>query len=348
MQLPQEHELDEALFWAKIFVEGISDAVIVLNTSNQALWWNSIAGDLFGMNENIHQKEEITNIIKQVEFTQYLTEREGGTIEVPSPVMPEVMLSVVLIPSGSLILLVAQDISGRHHIDRMRQDFVANVSHEMRTPLTVIQGYLEMMQQEIPAVLPDWKESILQMQSQMGRLENLLEELLLLAKLEGSKQSGSDLYLLNISELVTLLVKDAEGLSAGRHQFTLKVDKKLYMRGNEKELRSCFGNLLSNAIRYSPDGGNIEIQWYCDKKGAYFCVKDEGLGIARKHIPRLTERFYRVDKGRSRETGGTGLGLSIVKHVLIRHQATLKAESSLRVGSRFICTFPLSVIKLQE
>ena len=260
----------------------------------------------------------------------------------PSPVLPHVILSVVLIPSNQLVLLVAQDISHQRHIDKMRHDFVANVSHEIRTPLTVLQGYLELMEPDVAESLPQWSESVTEMKAQAYRMESLLEELLLLAKLENPDEDNSSHGQLAVSEVLKSLMSDAEQISGGKHQFRLNVKDDVELFGNAKELRSCFGNLIFNAIRYSPDWGGITITAWKTKNSVHVQVKDQGIGIPQKHIPRLTERFYRVDKGRSRATGGTGLGLSIVKHVLIRHRAELLVESEFGKGSCFTCVFPLS------
>lgn len=343
MSLQKIPKLDEVLFWAKVFVEEINDAVIILDASSDVLWWNSLAGNLFGLNNSDHLGAKIPEVIAQADFIQYFEEKGGGSVEIPSPVYADVLLSLMLIPSGDLLLLVAQDISSRQHVDRMRRDFVANVSHEMRTPLTVVQGYLEMMQADISGAFPAWGESISQMISQMGRLEDLLDDLLLLASLENNEGGDSTFNLINVSALVPSLVQDVKALSNDNHRLLLDVDSDVYIRGSLKELNSCFGNLLANAVRYSPDGGSIKLSLKSSKDTkVVFCVEDEGIGIEKKHIPRLTERFYRVDKGRSRDTGGTGLGLSIARHVLLRHGADLTIESTIGSGSVFTCVFPLS------
>ena len=224
--------------------------------------------------------------------------------------------------------------------ERMKEDFVANVSHEMRTPLTVIQGYLEMIEEEASGSMKSWLPFIHEMQSQMHRLEDLLEDLLLLSKLQSKQLPETEIEQLDISNMIEDLASDASSISNGKHRFKLNLNKTLFLKGNEKELCSCFGNLIHNAVRYSPDGGNILLNWQLHNKHTpMFSVQDHGLGIAAKHISRLTERFYRVDKGRSRATGGTGLGLSIVKHILLRHQAHLEIESRIGEGSHFICYF---------
>ncbi|MCF6807036.1 phosphate regulon sensor histidine kinase PhoR [Thiotrichales bacterium 19S9-12] len=329
----------ERLIWARSFAEGLTDGVVILDQSHQILWWNRVARALLDLKKS-HQHKDITHILHSPAFLDYIQSQERGTIEMPAPKAPDRMLSLLLIPYSGFTILIAQDISHRHHIDRMRQDFVANVSHEMRTPLTVIQGYLEIMQEEVFDALPHWQPYISQMNHQMKRLESLLEDLLLLTKLQNQDLSDVETSTVSVPSLLTELIEQAKALSNHQHSFNIKIDNNLLLKGQRKELESCFGNLLTNAVRYSPDGGLIDILWTSDQTGAHFCVKDQGIGIAEKHIPRLTERFYRVDKGRSRQTGGTGLGLSIVKYVLLRHHANLYIHSDLGKGSLFRCDFP--------
>lgn len=329
----------ERLIWAKSFADGLSDAVIILDETMHILWWNRVARHLLKL-KKAYQKKEITDILHAPSFSDYLKNNERGTVEMPAPHQPDRMLSLLLIPYGSFSILIAQDISHSHHIDKMRQDFVANVSHEMRTPLTVIQGYLEMMQDEVSVSLPHWQPYIHQMNQQMRRLETLLEDLLLLTKLQSQDLSQDEITTVDVPLLLNDLVEQAKILSNQKHHFVVDINPKLQLKGQAKELESCFSNLLTNAVRYSPDGGTIKVVWSYDQKGAHFYVKDQGIGISEKHIPRLTERFYRVDKGRSRKTGGTGLGLSIVKYVLLRHHANLYIHSVPEKGSTFRCDFP--------
>jgi two-component system phosphate regulon sensor histidine kinase PhoR len=239
--------------------------------------------------------------------------------------------------------LPEQVVNHIQNLERMRQDFVANVSHELRTPLTVIHGYLELLiEQDIDENKP-WKKIFLQMQQQTLRMENLIENLLLLSRLESQDeerpQSGKTI---NVPHLLTIIVDEAIELSGdSSHQFKLKTDNHLYIQGHEEELRSLFSNIIFNAVKYTPAHGTININWQEKNQKAYFSVQDSGIGIATEHIPKLTERFYRVDPARSRTSGGTGLGLAIAKHVLIRHQAILDIHSDLGKGSLFTCIFPL-------
>ncbi len=222
----------------------------------------------------------------------------------------------------------------------MRKDFVANVSHELRTPLTVITGYLETLADNVEGVNPRWLRPLQQMQQQAERMQNLLNDLLLLAKLEATDYP-SDSLPIQLEPLLTSIRNDAIALSANRqHQISLEVEPGLSLRGSEAELRSAFSNLAFNAVKYSPDGSSVCIRAWQDAQGIHVAVQDSGIGIEARHIPRLTERFYRVDASRASTTGGTGLGLAIVKHVLLRHRGNLAISSSLGHGSLFSCHFP--------
>jgi len=331
---------NDGLFWAKAFATGISDAVLLLDKKFNTIWWNNIAQKTLLISTDSHLNKPVVQLFNSLSFTNYIEEKQTGTVEFPLPKQPDKMLSIVLIPYGKLFILVAQDISSKNHIDTMRQDFIANVSHEMRTPLTVIQGYLEIVQDEVIDTFPHLEDFINQMQQQMHRLENLLEDLLLLSRIQKGKLKIYDLCIVNVPKIINSAVEDAKNISRGKHKFILNISTDLYLNGQEKELSSCFANLIINAIRYSPEGGDIIISWSKTQNNPCFSVKDFGIGIRTKHIPRLTERFYRVDKGRSQRTGGTGLGLAIVKHVLLRHKATLEITSKISVGSTFTCYFP--------
>ncbi|MDF2690306.1 MAG: histidine kinase [Gammaproteobacteria bacterium] len=224
-------------------------------------------------------------------------------------------------------------------LHKMRQDFVANVSHELRTPLTVIHGYLEMLlssYKEVDSKLYEiWKKVF----EQTERMEHLVADLLLLSKLE-SEEPLAKKAACELPKLIDKIMQDAKELSQGRHHFKVNIDRSLDILGESSELRSAFSNLVMNAVHYTPLKGEISISWYADKDGVHFEAKDNGIGVPAQDIPRLTERFYRVDKGRSRQSGGTGLGLAIVKHVLMRHEAKLTIQSELGKGSVFTATFP--------
>ena len=233
-----------------------------------------------------------------------------------------------------------------HHLEQVRSDFVANVSHELRTPLTVLRGYLEAL---IHHEQPD-KETLnkiyTQMYQQSLRMADIIEDLLLLAHLEGEDHPAEEKNTILVKDILQALCLDAKNISGDKqHKISLQADDKLFLSGSENELRSLFSNIIVNAVKYTPAHGSISIDWYRGKDNcAYFSVTDTGIGIAKDDIPRITERFYRVDKARSRERGGTGLGLAIVKHVLLRHNAKLQIESKLGEGSKFTCIFPANRI----
>jgi two-component system phosphate regulon sensor histidine kinase PhoR len=233
-------------------------------------------------------------------------------------------------------------------LDKIRESFVANVSHELRTPLTVLRGYLEELI-ELKDLSPDhwpdsadwqfWGKAFDRMGQQVERMQQLVEDLLLLASIESAALNDDDLEEIDMNLFLDAMVSDAKSISNNKHEFLINIDSSVKLKGKSHELNSAFSNLLINAVRYTPDGGIIEVKWYQDSIGKHFIVKDSGIGISEKDISRITERFYRVDKGRSRNSGGTGLGLSIVKHVLIRHKANLAIESEIGVGSVFRCDF---------
>jgi len=235
------------------------------------------------------------------------------------------------------------------NLERMRQDFVANVSHELRTPLTVIHGYLETLLEQTEAEHKQENKQahkiFSQMYQQTLRMENLLADLLLLSSLETDEQLQPSKQAVDVAELLKVICDEAKQISGNaNHHISLEADTSLKLRGNENELRSLFSNIIFNAVKYTPKGGKIAVTWQRQKNEAKFTVKDTGIGISKEHIPRITERFYRVDKARSRESGGTGLGLAIVKHVLLRHEGKLEIDSKIGEGSVFTCVFPASRI----
>lgn len=228
-----------------------------------------------------------------------------------------------------------------HHLEQVRSDFVANVSHELRTPLTVIRGYLETLIKQQPADTEMLTKIYSQMYQQSLRMADIIEDLLLLAHLEGEDPSLQEKKDIHVKDMLQALCQDAKNISGDKqHNIVLHADESVFISGSESELRSLFSNIIVNAVKYTPAFGSITVDWYRDQTGhACFSVTDTGIGIAKEHIPRITERFYRVDKARSRERGGTGLGLAIVKHVLLRHHATLQIESEVGKGSKFTCVF---------
>jgi two-component system phosphate regulon sensor histidine kinase PhoR len=329
------------------------DATVVLGGQGDIEWWNEAAGNLFGLRLPQDKGQRIANLVRHPAFAEFLAAGDySGTVQIPSPINEQVMLGVRIVRYGKQhLLLVARDITPIYRLDQVRRDFVANVSHELRTPLTVISGFLETMADEESGYTQQWARqwgrSVHLMRQEAARMQHLVEELLLLSRLEMDKGVHRR-EVIEVANMLTLIGEEATALSGllkggPRHRISIVADPNVLLRGNNSELRSAFSNLIFNAVQYTPNHGEINVRWYADHNGAHLEVRDTGLGIPAEHIPRLTERFYRVDTARSRDNGGTGLGLAIVKHVLNRHDAQLRIESELGKGSVFICDFPLSL-----
>jgi two-component system phosphate regulon sensor histidine kinase PhoR len=246
------------------------------------------------------------------------------------------------------VLVLVRDVTQLNRLLTMRQDFVANVSHELRTPLTVVVGYLETMANE-DLDLETLRALLAKLESPTLRMRALVDDLLLLSRLEASPQpADEELDEVDVCALIRTSIAEARVLSHGRHQFESECDKSVRLLGVERELYSTVVNLATNAVRYSPDGGEIRVTWQRRAGGARLAVSDQGIGIAAEHLRRITERFYRVDLARSRVRGGTGLGLAIVKHVLRRHRSTLRVDSRLGKGSTFYCDFPAEQVRISS
>ena len=318
------------------------NGIIMLDENDQIEWCNDISERFFGLNFKRDVMQRINFLIRRPEFIQYINKRNFD-----EPLLLERMgqnssLSLMLqaFPFGNQRhLLLIQNVTDLQKADAMRRDFVANVSHEMRTPITVLMGFLETLQSlELEKSQRDQYFDM--MMSQAQRMKSLVEDLLTLANLEANSLPAST-NRINIETLMALIRNDAEALSHGTHSFSFNMIDKDYVLGDERELLSAFSNLVSNAIRYTPDAGVIDVKWRVNAQGqGEFSVTDTGPGIASEHLSRLTERFYRVDRSRSRDTGGTGLGLAIVKHIATRHQAQLLIESMPGKGSTFTLRFP--------
>ncbi|MDM8348581.1 phosphate regulon sensor histidine kinase PhoR [Pseudomonas sp. sp1636] len=322
----------------------LKDAVIMLDSHGNLEWWNRAAETLIGLKTPQDSGQSITNLLRDPRFIDYF---ERGNylepLELPSPLSDRRRLQFHITRYGNREhLMLVRDVTRLYQLEQMRKDFVANVSHELRTPLTVIAGYLETLLDNVEGVNPRWLRALQQMQQQGARMQNLLNDLLLLAKLEATDYP-SDNQPVAVDLLLLSIQSDAQALSGERgHRISLEADPHLKLKGSEAELRSAFSNLVFNAVKYSPNEGAIRIRWWGDEQGAHLAVQDSGPGIEARHLPRLTERFYRVDSSRASNTGGTGLGLAIVKHVLLRHRARLDIASSLGKGSSFTCHFPNS------
>ncbi|MBP2279928.1 two-component system phosphate regulon sensor histidine kinase PhoR [Psychrobacter sp. PL19] len=321
----------------------LQDAVILLNDTDGLEWWNQAAEDLLVL-QSSDQGNSIFNLITVPEFRQYYqtTAAPNNGIHLVSWKNPERYLKCEVTHFGGEKLLIIYDVTRLQHLEQMRRDFVANVSHELRTPLTVLMGYLETFSDQAD-IAPQWQRGFKLMTQQTARMNSIVNDLLLLSRLENEEKPA--LSMIDMSRLLTQLFDDAKVYNKEyEHQISLQVNTDSNLYGAELYLNSALSNLVVNAIKYTPKGGNIIISWTATAQGCSFAVTDDGIGIAPQHIARLTERFYRVDSGRSRATGGTGLGLAIVKHVLYQHQASLNIESNEGQGSIFSILFmPASI-----
>jgi two-component system, OmpR family, phosphate regulon sensor histidine kinase PhoR len=323
-------------------IEAAPNGVMLLDVDDQITWCNSVAAEHFGLHPERDLRQPVTNLIRTPDFVACM---QAGQFSEPVLVRDfsrgRITLSVLLKPYGDgLKLLLSNDVTERERAETMRRDFVANVSHEIRTPLTVISASIETLGQ-LKLTEPERNLILETTAQQTKRMQVLVSDLLTLALLEGSPRPPADCWI-GMAALFKRVHSDASALSAGRHQLTVSdVPEFVCLAGNEGELLSALGNLVSNAIRYTPDGGQIILSWGLREGGsAEILVQDNGIGMAKEHLPRLTERFYRVDSSRSRDTGGTGLGLSIVKHVAQRHGGVLDIQSTVGQGSRFTLVFP--------
>jgi len=337
-----EVRLSEALSRFQLAGAALPDAVIILGEGDRIEWCNPKAEDYFGLDNERDRGQQITYILRQPQFVEHLSSGQVGESLVLriSREQGEMILSVQLVPYGDRHKLVlGRDITRWERLETTRRDFVANVSHELRTPLTVVGGFLETLADMKNPDAEMTQRSIMLMAQQTSRMTRLVEDLLTLSRLESTHNPLREEDV-NVPDLVKALHQDAIALSAGRHKMRVRIELNDWLKGNTEELRSAFGNVISNAVRYTPENGEVEIRWERHEGHSVFAVRDTGIGIEPQHIDRLTERFYRVDGSRSRETGGTGLGLAIVKHVLNRHQARLEVQSSLGRGSTFSVIFP--------
>jgi two-component system phosphate regulon sensor histidine kinase PhoR len=323
----------------------LPDAVVVVDRNSQRiLWVNTAATRLLGLHAPRDLDAPLGERLQPLPIAHWLASGRHAEpmTDVPSPVSPDLRLSLRLIPySDELWLLVARDVTQLVRLEQTRQDFVANVSHELRTPLTVIHGYLEMLDTSTldPASQAEWAPMLAEMQRQSQRMTQLVEDLLTLTRLESQEAMVDDTV--PMQSMLAVLCSEATALSQQRHAIDVEDLAQIDLWGSQKELHSAFSNLVSNAVRYTPAGGRITIRLASGRDGgAILSVNDTGYGIPATHLPRITERFYRISTSRSRESGGTGLGLSIVKHVLGRHQARLEIHSEPGRGSSFSCHFP--------
>ena len=328
-------------------VQALPDGIVILDADLHIRWSNAAARRLIGLRDPEDRGQHIDNLLRRPEFVDYRRRGElDRFVEILAPGAPDDVVMVGLVPfSAGQLLLVCRDVTERVRIDRVRRDFLSNVSHELRTPITVLGGYLEMLQDAAADELPGrWKQPVEAMRQQADRMRHLVEDLLLLSRMESLDRPDSREEV-DVDLLAAQVREECQALSGGRaHRIEIEVQPGARVSGSASELRVVFSNLARNAVQYTPAGGLIRIEWRVDDDAAWFVVTDEGEGIEPEHLSRLTERFYRVDKGRSREAGGTGLGLAIVKHALAHYDGALEIESEPGRGSRFACRFPRGIV----
>ncbi|MGH8578720.1 MAG: phosphate regulon sensor histidine kinase PhoR [Gammaproteobacteria bacterium] len=327
----------------------VPDAVVVLGCDNEISWANASAAQMLRIRWPEDHKQRLTHLVRDPGLGEFLHKEKSTSdaMEFVSPVNPELYLHVRVVAFGDdLRLFIARDVTRLHRLNEVRRDFVANVSHELRTPLTVVRGYVETLNDNLDRLPEAWRMCMQQLDAQTRRMQEIIDDLLLLSRLEEGETTAKTEVA--VAELLAKIQEEAQALSGDKHHsFEFEADPELCIWGSPQELYSAFSNIVFNAVRYTPAGGMIKIRWYQDQDGAYMEVTDTGIGIPAHYIPRITERFFRVDKSRSRESGGTGLGLAIVKHVLNRHHAVLQIESKVDEGSTFRCAFSKEGIVLE-
>jgi two-component system phosphate regulon sensor histidine kinase PhoR len=343
--LKRRRELAQLIVRSRRGAQALPYGVAVLDADYRLDWCNEAARDHLGLDAERDRKQPIVNMVRTPEFVEYL--RAGDFSEPVRLGAPggRRTLAVQIVSFGvEEHLLLSQDVTGAARVEAMRRDFVANVSHELRTPLTVLAGFLETIL-DLKLDAARVRDYVSLMAPQAERMKHLIDDLLTLSMLEHAPPPP-DADRVPMRVLLQRVRAEAEALSAGKHRISLEIAGEHDLLGAEREIASAFTNLATNAVRYTPAGGEVRLRWRSGSDGGEFSVEDSGIGIDPEHLPRLTERFYRVDRGRSRETGGTGLGLSIVKHALARHQAALTIDSAPGKGSRFSARFPASRLAL--
>jgi two-component system phosphate regulon sensor histidine kinase PhoR len=318
----------------------LPDGVVILNAQREIVWFNRMAARLLNLRRTADLGMRVENLLRAPEFVRYLAGQDySNPVVVRTTTGEDGFLSLQVAPYGDgQLLLLVRDVSRQMRLEAVRRDFVANASHELRSPLTVISGYLETLAQD-PVLDAELKGPVAEMRRQAERMTAIIRDLIELSRLEETDEvvGGEPV---DVAALAALLRKDVLARPVRPKDVRVKVESQSRLLGDEPEIHSAFSNLVDNAAKYTGADGALEIRWSVDEDGGHFAVSDTGIGIPPEHIPRLTERFYRVDAGRSRATGGSGLGLAIVKHVLQRHGATLEVQSTLGAGSTFTCHFP--------
>lgn len=316
----------------------LRDGGVILNAANEIVWFNPAATRMLGLDPRTDLGRRIDNLIRHPQFVAYLAEPGGEGISIPSPKIESGWIAVQIIPYGrDQSIAIIRDVTRETRLERTRRDFVANASHELRSPLTVLSGYLDTLADDDD--LPEsWQVPITEMLRQANRMTQILRDLMELTRLESAEADAGHGFV-DVCSMLKLMVRDFGTVTAVQPALNLRFETDAALLGNETELHSIFFNLLNNAVRFTPASGSVEVVWRPDAHGAALEVIDTGIGIPEEEIPRITERFYRVDPGRSRATGGTGLGLAIVKHALQRHDGVLQISSVEGKGSTFRCLF---------
>lgn len=355
----QDH-LKSLINRVQMSTNALKDAVIMTDSEGVMEWWNVAASELLGFRADTDRGQLISNLIRLPAFKSYFLGKDyHDPLEIHSPANKNIKLRIYITLFGQDDRLVfVQDITRISRLEQMRKDFVSNVSHDLRTPLTVLKGYIETLQDAKDVPLK-WHRPLKNMAAQAQRMETLIHDLLLLAKFETADLSQSA-QPVEIIGLLSMVCHDAQLLSGNRkHQILLRINhnqldlndaagkthtnERIYVMGDERQLYSAFSNLVFNAVKYTPDKGEITLDWWQTRQGFHLSVKDTGVGFDPIHIPHLTERFYRTDPSRDLATGGSGLGLAIVKHVMLNHKGSLEIHSEEGTGSEFICHFPPSI-----
>lgn len=322
--------------------ESLPDGAVVFRSEGNIVWCNKLAQHLLGFRWPDDAGQPISNLLRTPDFIKYLSKKDfSQPLEMRSPLNVERMLELRIVPyTEGEHLMVVRDVSQVKQLEGMRRNFFANVSHELRTPMTVLQGYLEMTEDPDMVVGPMWSKAHGVMTEQLNRMNGLVNQLLTLSKIEAAPMHELE-EVVDVPAMLEVLEKEAQSLSGDQqHQLCFEVDKELLVLGDEDQLRSAISNLVYNAVKYTPAGADVKVRWYRSGQGACLEVEDSGEGIEPQHLHRLTERFYRVDKARSRDTGGSGLGLAIVKHALSHHDSHLNVQSEVGVGSKFSFILP--------
>jgi two-component system, OmpR family, phosphate regulon sensor histidine kinase PhoR len=316
------------------------EGAVLLGPDHEILWFNSRAGEWLRLRRKRDVGIRIENLVRHPAFVEYLRTGHPSDGAIVEDLESDRWLAFNVVRTGTAErqLLMVRDVSQEQQLQSMRKDFVANASHELRSPLTVISGYLDALADD-GDLDPTWNTPVLEMRRQAERMRTIIKDLLELSKLESGEHAQEE-HPVDMAGMLALLRKEVMTLDQHPRNVRLQLDSDALLKGAESELHSIASNLISNAVKYTPPDGEIELRWWTDEAGAHLSVRDTGMGIAEEHIPRLTERFYRVDPGRARSMGGSGLGLAIVKHALQRHDGTLQVQSKEGVGSTFTCHFP--------